>query len=275
MGWLRKLFSIDVGETKPPPGQPQVEYTPAGPARPVWPDWMRTTPTLRPEGYSAVVGESLRQDALRRHLAAAGPCRLVVAQLVRDRDNPVHRGAVAVFVGSDLVGYIPRYALEDYAGMALYKALARLERQGMPATCWARINGGTPEKPFVGISLYTLSAGKPDEPYPFSLTVPPDRWAKLAGVDEHPDLFRRLIGAQQNEALVSCSLTAAGPMVMAAVDGTMVGSLAAEESEIRLPIVNALTEAGRPVLALARVRRSTGRREGKFHCSISTATVGD
>ena len=275
MGWLRKLLSIDVGETKPPPGRPQVEYTPAGPAKPVSPDWMRTTPTLRPEGYSAVVGESYRQDALRRHLAAAGPCRLVVAQLVRDPHNPVHSGAVAVFVGSDPVGYIPRDALEDYGGMALYKALARLDRQGMPATCWARLNGGTPGKPSLGINLFTGGVDKPDEPYPFLLTVPPDRWAKLAGVDEHPDLFGRLLGAQRDEALVSCSLTAAGSVVMAAVNGTMVGSLSAAESEIRLPIVNALTEAGRPVLALARVRRSTGRREGKFLCSVSTATVGD
>jgi hypothetical protein len=258
-----------------PPGQPQVEYVPAGPAQPVAPDWTRTTPTLRPEGYSAVVGESYRQDALRRYLAAAGPCRLVVAQLVRDPHNPYHSGAVAVFVGSDLVGYIPRDALEGYAGTALYKALARLERQRMPATCWARLNGGTADKPSIGISLYTLSAEKPDEPYPFSLTVPPDRWAKLAGVDEHPDLFGRLIGAQQDEALVSCSLTAAGSVVMAAVDGTTVGSLSAAESAIRLPIVNALTEAGRPVIALARVRRSTGRREGKFLCSVSTATIGD
>ena len=55
----------------------------------------------------------------------------------------------------------------------------------------------------------------------------------------------------------------------------MVGSLSAAESAIRLTIVNALTEARRPVLALARVRRSTGRREGKFLCSVSTATVGE
>ena len=189
MGWLRKLLSIDVGETKRPPGQPQVEYTPAGPAKPVSPDWMRTTPMLRSEGYSAVVGESYWQDALRQHLAAAGPCRLVVAQLVRDRDNPVHSGAVAVFVGSDPVGYIPRNALEDYGGVALYKRLASLDRQGHASDLLGAFNGGSPGKPSVGINLFTGGVDKPDEPYPFSLTVPPDRWAKLAGADEHPDLL--------------------------------------------------------------------------------------
>ena len=77
-----------------------------------------------------------------------------MAQLVRDRTNPHHGGAVAVFVGTDHVGYISRNDL-GYEGQSLYKALARLAECGSPATCWARVNGGTPDKPAIGISLFT------------------------------------------------------------------------------------------------------------------------
>jgi hypothetical protein len=112
-----------------------VEYVPAGPEWPVAPDWTLTTPTLRPEGYARVAGESFRQDALRTHLVAAAPHRLVIAQLVRDRHNPHDSAAVAVFIGSDLVGYIPRAEL-GHEAQSLYKALARLARRDAPAA-WA------------------------------------------------------------------------------------------------------------------------------------------
>jgi hypothetical protein len=107
MGWLKKLLGRPdapghgLDPTRPPPqkspaGQP---HHPDPPEQPVNPSWTATAPTLRPEGHLRVVGESYRQDAMRRVLAGVGPYRLVMAQLVRDRTNPHHGGAVAVLWG--------------------------------------------------------------------------------------------------------------------------------------------------------------------------------
>lgn len=179
-----------------------------------------------------VVGESYRQDALRRILAEAGPYRLVMAQLVRDRGNPHHGGAVAVFVGPDHVGSISRNDL-GYEGQSLYQGLARLANRGLPATCWARVNGGTPDKPSIGISLFTGGRERPDKPYPFAITVPPGSFATILGAEAHQDLLARLLN-RHDETLLCARLTAAeinptrpkagGPVLLAAIDGVTVGA---------------------------------------------------
>ena len=211
MGWLSKLFdrpepAVRVAE---PPSAPPHQWTipdrmpiyvPPPPPIVVDPAWVRYMPTLRPEGFMRVVGESHRQDALRRALAGVGLDRLVTAQLARDRGNPHHGGAVAVYVGGDHVGYLSRDDL-GYEGQALYKALARLAEQGVPATCWAQLTGGTPDKPSVGIYLFTNGMDQPDRPYPFPLTIPPGGFATVRGTKQHQELLARVLGRQQ-EALV-------------------------------------------------------------------------
>src|SRR5512135_548919 len=156
MGWLKDLLSGDrVAQEKGPTPRapvPRAEHVPLPPRLVVAPSWALTSPALRPDGHSRVAGESYRQDALRRHLHAARPHRYVVAQLVRDPKNPHDRGAVAVFVGADHVGFVPRADLDDM-GPSLSDALSRLARRRVPATCWARLNGGTADKPSIGITL--------------------------------------------------------------------------------------------------------------------------
>jgi hypothetical protein len=291
MGWLKRLLGTPDAPghatdlTRPArqgssAGQP---YVPAPPEQPVDPSWTVTAPTLRPEGHLRVVGESYRQDGLRRVLAGVGPHRLVMAQLVRDRTNPHHGGAVAVFVGTDHVGYISRNDLgyEGYEGQSLYKALARLNERGSPATCWARVNGGTPGKPSIGISLFTGGYERPDKPYPFPVTVPPDSFATVLGVETHQDLLAGLLN-RQDEATLSARLTvveinparpkAGGPVLLTAINGVIVGGLSPKESAARIPIVNELESLGFEAHALARLRRSTGQRAGVI-CSVSTLVL--
>jgi hypothetical protein len=224
-----------------------------------------------------VVGESYRQDALQRVLAGTRSHRLVMAQLVRDRANPHHRGAVAVFVGPDHVGYIGRNDL-GYEGQSLYRALARLSERDLPATCWARVIGGTPDKPSIGISLFTAGRERPDTPYPFPVTVPPDSFATVLGVEAHQDLLARLLD-RHDEKLLCAQLTTAevnptrpkagGPVLLAAIDGITVGGLSQKESAPRIPIINELAALGREAHALARLRCSTGQQGGVI-CSVST-----
>jgi hypothetical protein len=288
MGWLKKLLGRpDVPGHELDPTRPRPQKSPAGqphhpdlPDQPVDPSWATTAPTLRPEGHLRVVGESYRQDALRRVLAGVGPYRLVMAQLVRDRTNPHHGGAVAVFVGTDHVGYISRNDL-GYEGQSLYKALARLAQSNSPATCWARVNGGTPDKPSIGISLFTGGLERPDKPYPFPVTVPPDSFATVLGVEAHQDLLARLLD-RRDEAILSAQLAVAevnparpkvsGPVLVAAIDGVTVGGLSPKESAARIPLVNELEGLGCEAHALARLRRSTGQRGGVI-CSVSTLVL--
>ena len=87
MGWLKKLLGRpDIPGHELDPTRPRPQESPAGqphhpdlPDQPVDPSWATTAPTLRPEGHLRVVGESYRQDALRRVLAGVGPYRLVMA----------------------------------------------------------------------------------------------------------------------------------------------------------------------------------------------------
>lgn len=288
MGWLRRLLGRpdDPGHAailtrqprhETPPGQ---HHVPAPPQHHVDPSWAAATPTLRPEGHMRVVGESYRQDALRRVLAGAGPQRLVLAQLVRDRTNPHHGGAVAAFVGTDHVGYISRNDL-GYEGQSLYRALARLAERDLPATCWARINGGTPDKPSIGISLFTGGRDRPDKPYPFPVTVPPDTFATVLGVEAHQELLARLLDWRE-DTFLGAWLTVAevnptrpkagGPVLLAAIDGVTVGGLSPKESAPRIPLVNELERLGCEAHALSRLRQSTGQRGGVI-CSVSTLVL--
>lgn len=284
MAWLSRLFAprnVPAAMPQPRRRDPSGEsYTPSRPALPVAVAWTAGSPALRPDGHCAVAGESFRQQALARAAAAAGPDRHVMAQLCRDRSNPYDSGAVAVFIGGDHVGYIPRSQL-GYEGQALYKALARLANAGLPATCWARINGGVPDKPSYGLTLLTSGVDKPDEPFDFPMTVPPSGYAQLLGTESQQLLLSGLLG-QRETVNVGVELSVApahpfrpvqkGPVVVGRVNGVLVGAMSRAASLPRLPVMQSLCEVGRPASALGRVAPSTGRNGGAI-CSVSTITV--
>ena len=63
-----------------------------------------------------------------------------------------------------------------------------------------------------------------------------------------------------------------GPALVASLNGNPIGSLSAGESKARAPFVARLVDNGRPVLALARVKRSSGAKGGLI-CSVSTPST--
>jgi len=143
------------------------------------------------------------------------------------------------------------------------------------------VNGGTPDKPSMGISLFTSGYERPDKPYPFPVTVPPDSFATVLGVEAHQDLLARLLNRRE-EAMLSARLTVAevnparpkagGPVLLTAIDGVTVGGLSPKESTARIPLVNELEGFGREAHALTRLRSSTGQRGGVI-CSVSTVVL--
>jgi hypothetical protein len=140
------------------------------------------------------------------------------------------------------------------------------------------VNGGTRDKPSIGISLFTGGRERPDKPYPFPVTVPPDTFATVLGVEAHQDLLTRLLNRRE-EILLGARLTVAevnparpradGPVLLATIDGVTVGGLSPKESAARIPLVTELAALGCEAHALTRLRRSTGQRSSVI-CSVST-----
>jgi hypothetical protein len=93
-------------------------------------------------GYLGAVGESQYQPALRQ-IARAG--RLCEATLVPEPDNPFDVNAVAVKIGGELIGYVPRSHARRYQ--------RRLLTLAQPMRCPAKLIGGTRDKPSFGVLL--------------------------------------------------------------------------------------------------------------------------
>jgi hypothetical protein len=96
--------------------------------------------------FLAVVGESFRQDALAR-LLAAHPDRACLIALVPEPENPADANAIKV-VSDDgaMIGYLSRKNAEEF-----HEAAAALNALGMRYQ--ATIYGGEPDKPSIGVSF--------------------------------------------------------------------------------------------------------------------------
>lgn len=116
-------------------------HTVAKPRIEVSPIWTGNLGTVKPGPPQQVVGESHRQQAIDRLAGPKtkdGPTRhIFAAQLVADFRNPYDPNAVAVFIGRDHVGYIPRDSALQWRDL-----LADLRNLGLPAVCEAQIVGG-------------------------------------------------------------------------------------------------------------------------------------
>ena len=117
--------------------------TPAAKAAPFDPRWW-TVPTLAAGGYQEVVGESNYQPAIKAAADAHGRAQL--AQLVREPRNKYDRNAVAVRLGGQTVGYLPRDEAPDY-----HAVLAQL---GGTATSRATVTGGWDQWSSFGVVLH-------------------------------------------------------------------------------------------------------------------------
>jgi TM2 domain-containing membrane protein YozV len=96
--------------------------------------------------FLAVVGESYRQDALAR-LLAAHPDRACLIALVPEPENPADANAIKVVSADDgaMLGYLSRANAPEF-----HQAVAAL---GPDIHYRATIHGGTEDKPSVGISF--------------------------------------------------------------------------------------------------------------------------
>jgi hypothetical protein len=97
--------------------------------------------------FLAVVGESFRQDALAR-LLAAHPDHACLIALVPEPENPVDANAIKVVSGDDsaMLGYLSRKNAEEF-----HEAAAALNALG--TRYQATIYGGEPDKPGIGLSF--------------------------------------------------------------------------------------------------------------------------
>jgi hypothetical protein len=114
---------------------------------------------LPTDGYVAVVGESHRQDALRRTERISqmvGEERTFRAVLVPEPTNPHDRNAVMVFSEHGHLGYLPRDVAAEYR-----RLFVEIRKSGYQAgACEGILTGGTRDKPFFGV---VLRLSDPDE----------------------------------------------------------------------------------------------------------------
>jgi hypothetical protein len=101
-------------------------------------------------GFVQVVGESQYQDTLQQLSALFATIgraeRNLVVKLVPEPDNPYDGNAVAVVTEGDAtVGYLSRAVAKSYQ--------KHLMRQPSVVTCPAKLTGGEPGKPSIGVVL--------------------------------------------------------------------------------------------------------------------------
>jgi hypothetical protein len=104
-------------------------------------------------GYTmGIAGESYRQTALRKlsnGRRERGEDVFFVAVLVHEPENQYDRNAIRVDIqGGDQVGYLPREDAEAY-----HRVFAAVKQAGKVAVCRAKLIGGTPGKPSIGVVL--------------------------------------------------------------------------------------------------------------------------
>lgn len=97
--------------------------------------------TIRGGGVQKVSGESYRQHKIRRLAGAKtsnGPERTeFAANLQLEPNNEYDKNAVAVYLGSQHVGYIPKGDTAQW-----HKIISQLDSRGLAATCRATVTGG-------------------------------------------------------------------------------------------------------------------------------------
>jgi hypothetical protein len=99
--------------------------------------------------FVEVVGESYRQDVLKKCLNESGRERLLDLILVPEPENPSDANAVAILtLGNQLIGYLKREVAPRYQ-----PTLIELQRRGLTTTCSGKLVGGESDKPSIGVWL--------------------------------------------------------------------------------------------------------------------------
>ena len=238
-----------------PTGTP-VETNWVGPPAPHAIDhhWLQV-PTFGAAGFLVdVVGESFNQDAIE---AAAGGRHedgavtpLVIAQLVRETNNPYDSNAVRVDLGNRPCGHISRTEAPRY-----HRALAALAEIGRPATCRAWLTGGWDrgvlDKGSFGVKL-DLHANLE---WPERVAVLPfgDGRVSITGEEQHQDYLAALLAGQDRvEAIADLSDPGADGLAVR-INGQPVGALTPKMSERYGPWMTEVQSALFPATCEARV----------------------
>lgn len=204
-------------------------------------------PTLAPGGERSVVGEARHQDYLEE-LACGRDDRgcvvqHVMAELVREPDNPYDSDAVRVDVGGRQVGYIPRDEAADY-----HDVIAALWERGLLATCRAKLTGGWDrpgDRGHIGVCLdidddLRESAGA-------AALIPCGPRVTVTCEEHYCDLLGNMLGAKDRMVLPVVRLVEreanphkpkqASPAIAVQIDGADIGYLTPAMAERYLPVV--------------------------------------
>lgn len=216
--------------------------------------WLQV-PTFRAAGFLVdVVGESFHQEAIE---AAAGGRHedgavvpLVIAQLVREPNNPYDANAVRVDIGDSPCGHIARAEAPRYHG-----ALAALAEIGRPATCRAWITGGWDrgvlDKGHFGVKL-DLHANLE---WPERVPVLPfgEGRVSITGEEKSQDYLAVLLGGRERVEVIADLGDPCADRIGVRINGQAVGALTPKMSERYGPWVAETQAALLPATCEARV----------------------
>lgn len=151
MNWLRRLFGLRAPASAPPPGaglEPPPWHPPEAETvvAPIGPDVSLTVTTTVTGHTLEVVGESHHQEALQQLKASRPDAAHPVFTASLFPDQRFQEESVGVFIEPvGRVGYLSSYVAFRYRALVL-------QHPG-PTTCPARLTGGTPDKPSIGVLL--------------------------------------------------------------------------------------------------------------------------
>jgi hypothetical protein len=238
----RREVPVRVAKAPPPP-------------RAVDGSWLQW-PTIAWGSLHSVAGESYHQHELQQIADArptGGPAvRLVIAQLVREPENPHDRNAVRVEVGGEHVGYLPRDLAPQSHGL-----IDSLHQRGQVATCRAEVTGGVPGKPFRGITLHVANPWMPFvEGTPF---LDGSRCTSVTVLREerHQGPLERALGTYGGTPFTARLGRGPDDSIGVYVDDDLVGQLSKKMTDRHADALSAAHNAGFPCTCRATVRRDS------------------
>lgn len=215
-----------------------------------------------------VVGESYHEAEIRRVLGPVtehGTEKVCQARLVPEPNNPHDPNAVAVMIGSDLVGYLARDLATAYQPMLL--GLASVGKEAVipcriyanNATDWETRRSYLFAQVRVTLDephLCLPANGFPSTPHAF---LEQGSALQLQKESEHMDVLRRYIGTKGERWVVAtlhraAELRGKKPVVELRVDGELIGELTPAMSEHFLTTIEAVEALGKTLAAKVLLR---------------------
>lgn len=242
-----------------------VSAFPLRPAQTESSDW-RQTPTIATGGERSIVGEARHQDYLEELACGRNDrgcvVQYIVAELVREPDNPYDADAVRVDVGGREVGYIPRDETLDF-----HDAIASFWSRGELATCRATLVGGwnrSGDRGHIGVSL-DVDDELREQLGPTPL-VPFGPRVTVTCEEHYSQALATMLGDNQRRTLPVVLLTEresnphkpkqSGPAIAVQIEGSDVGYLTPAMTKRYLPFLRHLDGQGVALTCGGSLKRS-------------------